>query len=128
MGSILDKLVGKRILGFSITEKIARLIVIAGIAIGLLLVFSVVSRCVGGKTADKQAEVAKEQGQASVGAGQEAMNTVANVAANQAAADAAVASGQSEVRAAPEAEKGRVTVSAACRFKVNANKPECQSK
>lgn len=101
--------------------------VVAGIVI-VVLALLLLSQCNRTKTANKQAEVSQGQGQASVDAGQEALNTVSNVTGNAAATDATVAQGQREVSSAPEAEKGRVTVSAACRFKANKNKPECQPK
>ena len=109
-----------------LSTRIIAMIVGAVLLLGIIL-FGL-SECRAKQTASKQAEVSKEQGQASVGAGQEAMNTVSNVAANVAAADAAVTQGQNDVRGAPEAEKGTASVSAACRFKANKNKPECQPK
>jgi hypothetical protein len=100
---------------------------VAGLALVLVILFGV-NQCRSRQTASKQAEVSQGQGQASVGAGQEAMNTVSNVAGNAAATDATVAQGQGEVRGAPEAGKGAAAVNAACRFKANKNKPECQPK
>lgn len=98
---------------------------------GAVLLFALIlalGECQKARTAKKQAEVSQGQGQASVGAGQEAMNTVSNVSANSAATDATVAQGQGEVRSATEADKGAATVNAACRFKANKGKPECQPK
>lgn len=101
--------------------------IVAGAVLFALVAFGL-NECRARQTASKQAEVSAGQGQASVGAGQEAMNTVSNVAGNAAATDAAVAQGQGEVRGAPEADKGTASVNAACRFKANKNKPECQPK
>ena len=115
-----------KVFGYEIAAKLIAYIV-AGIAI-VVLAALVLSQCSSRKSADKQAEVSKEQGAAAVGAGQEALNTVSNVTSNQAATDASVAQGQGEVRSAPEAQKGQAAVNAACRFKANRNKPECQPK
>lgn len=112
--------------GYKIDAKVIAFVV-GGLAI-VVLVALLLSQCSSTKTANKQAEVSGAQGQASVGAGQEAMNTIANVTSNAAAADQAVTLGQGEVRSAPEADKGKAAVSAACRFKANRNKPECQPK
>jgi hypothetical protein len=107
------------------TRAIA-MIVGAVLLIGVIL-FGL-NQCRARQTASKQAEVSQGQGQASVGAGQEAMNTLSNVAGNVAATDAAVAQGQNDVRGAAEADKGTAAVNASCRFKANKNKPECQPK
>lgn len=112
--------------GYAIGARVILTVVAVALIVGALL-FSL-NRCQSSKTASKQAEVSQGQGQASVGAGQEAMNTVSNVAGNVAAADAAVAQGQNDVRGAPEAAKGTAAVNASCRFKANKNKPECQPK
>lgn len=110
--------------GYQITAKLIAIIV--GVLVAVVLVGITLSQCSSSKTANKQAEVSGAQGQASVGAGQEAMNTVSNVAGNAAATDRAVTQGQGEVRTAPEADKGKAAVNAACRFKANKNKPECK--
>lgn len=112
--------------GYTITAKVVALV--AGAVTIVVLALLLLHQCSSTKTAKKQAEVSAAQGQASVGAGQEALNTVANVAENAAAADASVTQGQGEVRAAPEADKGKAAVNAACRFKANRNKPQCQPK
>lgn len=72
--------------------------------------------------------ISKGQGEATLNSLDEAHNTVANVEANEAATDEAVKQGTSEVRAAPEGQKGAAARNAACRFKANRNKPECQPK
>jgi cell division septation protein DedD len=112
--------------GYEIGAKLIAIVV--GAIVLIAAVSIVLTQCSSSKTAKKQDEVSGAQGQASVSAGQEAMNTVSNVASNQAATDQAVAQGQDEVRTAPEADKGHAAVNAACRFKANRNKPECQPK
>jgi len=108
-------------------ELSARLI---ALVVGILLLIGIVAfaltQCSSRKTAEKQAEVSQGQAGASIGAGAEAGNTLSNVTANVAATDQAVVQGQSEVRAAPEAEKGAAAVNAACRFKANRDKPQCR--
>lgn len=102
---------------------------IAAIILGLfvvgLLIFGV-TQCQQRKSADKREEVAKEQGQASVGAGAEAINTVGNVATSDAETDAAVASGQDAIRKAPEGQKGAATKAAICRLKSYRDAPQCK--
>jgi cell division septation protein DedD len=110
--------------GFS-TRVIA---MIVGTIVIVVLAVLFLSQCSSTLTAKKQSEVSGAQGQASVGAGQVAVNTLSGVSENNAATDTALTQGQGEVRSAPEAEKGRATVNAACRFKANRNKPECQPK
>jgi hypothetical protein len=108
-------------------EIALKLILMAVAALAIVVAASIaLTQCSSSKTAKKQSEVSGAQGQASVGAGQEAMNTIANVSENTAATDKAVTQGQGEVRSAPESEKGKAAVNAACRFKANRNKPECQ--
>ncbi len=114
------------IFGYKIAVRL--LIGIAGVIALIVGVSLFLTQCQSTKTAEKQAEVSAGQGEAAVGAGQEALNTVANVAGNVAATDQAVSQGQGEVRTAPEAGKGAAAVNAACRFKANRNKPECQPK
>jgi hypothetical protein len=80
---------------------------IVGVILIVALAALFLSQCSSTLTAKKQGEVNKEQGQASVGAGQEAMNTLTNVSENVTAADRAVTQGQGEVRSAPETEKGK---------------------
>jgi hypothetical protein len=104
------------------------IIIVAGIILlGLAIVLGL-NQCQERKRADKQAEVSAGQAGASIASGAEAGNTLANVAENAATADQAVAQGQSDVRAAHEADKGSAAVNAACRFKANRNKPQCQPK
>lgn len=92
----------------------------------VLLVIFGVSQCSSRKSADKQAEVSKEQGQASVGAGAEAINTVGNVAAGDAETDASVSAGEAAIRNAPEGQKGNATKAAICRLKSYADTPQCK--
>lgn len=112
------------IFGKEIAKEVIGLVV--GAIVIAVLAFLLLSQCDRRKTADKQAEVSEGQANAAIGAGQEAGNTVANVASNNAGTDQVVTQGQGEVRAAPEADKGTAAVNAACRFKANRNKPECQ--
>jgi type II secretory pathway pseudopilin PulG len=108
-------------------EIATRIIVMVVGAVILLIVASIaLSQCSGRKTADKQAEVAKEQGQASVAAGQEAMNTVSNVAASDKATDDLVGMGQAEIAAATQGTKGKAAKRAACRLKSYVNSPQCR--
>jgi hypothetical protein len=100
------------------------MIVAAVLLIGVILF--AVNSCNSSKRAGKQAEVSREQGQASVGAGEEALNTVGNLAAGDQATDDQVASGQEAIRNAPEGQKGKTTRKVACGFKSAANRPECK--
>ncbi len=79
-----------------------------------------------GKTAKKQAEVSQGQAGASIDAGAEAANTMGNIIALGSETDDAVATGQGEVRAAPEADRGRATVAAACRLRAYRDTPQCK--
>ena len=107
-----------------LSTRIIAMIVGAVLLVGIIL-FGL-SECRARQVADKQAEVSKEQGQASINAGAAAMNTVSNVASNDAATDASVAQGQSEIRNAPEGQKGKTTRNAACRLKAYRDTPECK--
>jgi hypothetical protein len=110
--------------GYEIGARVIAIVVVAAIVVALLLWGPAACRSIFANK--KQAEVSKGQAGASISAGAEATNTLGNVAENAAAADAAVAQGQGEVRAAPEGQKGSATVSAACRFKANRDKPQCK--
>lgn len=102
------------------------------IAAGIFALFIValltfgVTQCQQRQSASKRAEVSKEQGQASVHSGADAINTVGNVAANDAATDAAVAEGQAAIRNAPEGQKGKAARDAACRLKTYRDTPQCK--
>jgi hypothetical protein len=109
-----------------LSTRVIAMIVGAVLLIGIVL-FGL-NECRAKQTAKKQAEVSQGEAGAAIGSGQEAMNTVSNVAGNAAATDATVAQGQNDVRGASEADKGTASVNAACRFKANKNKPECQPK
>lgn len=98
---------------------------VAGILLVGLILFAVNS-CNSGKTAKKQAEVSHEQGQASIGAGAEAVNTTGNVAAGDQATDDVVAQGQDAIRNAPEGQKGHATKAAVCRLKTYRDTPACK--
>lgn len=107
-----------------LTTRLIVMLVAAVLIVGVIL-FGV-NQCQGRKSADKQAEVSREQGQASVGAGQEALNTVSNVAASDASTDASVAQGRAEIGAAAKGQKAIAAKRAACRFKAYANTPQCK--
>lgn len=98
---------------------------ILGLLILAMIVFGV-SQCQSRKSAEKQAEVSKEQGQASVGAGAEAIKTVGNVATSDDATDDAVAAGQDAIRNAPEGQKGNATKAAICKLKSYRATPQCK--
>jgi FtsZ-interacting cell division protein ZipA len=103
--------------------------VIAMIVAGILLVGIILfglNECRARQAASKQAEVSKEQGSASTHAGADAMNTVSNVEANDAATDTAVAAGQAAIRNAPEGQKGQATRSAACALETYRDTPQCK--
>lgn len=97
--------------------------------IAVMLVLAVLfglNECSANPTASKRAEVSKEQGSASTHAGADALNTVGNVASNDAGTDAAVTSGQGAIHAAPQGQKGKVSRNVACGFKSAAGRPECK--
>jgi FtsZ-interacting cell division protein ZipA len=100
------------------------MIVGAVLLVGIIL-FGL-DQCRSRQTASKQNEVSHEQGSASVHAGADAMNTVSNVEANDAATDAAVAQGQAAIRNAPEGQKGAATKSALCQLKTYRDTPQCK--
>lgn len=110
--------------GYEIGAKLIGILIAAVVVVGLLLWGPAACRSIFANK--KQAEVSKGQAGASISAGAEATNTVGNVAENAAVTDSAVTQGQDEVRAAPEGQKGTATVSAACRFKANRDKPQCK--
>jgi predicted lipid-binding transport protein (Tim44 family) len=94
------------------------------LAFVLLLVFSV-SQCKSKKTAQKQAEVAAGQAGAAVESGVVAVETAANVVANDNATDAQVAAAQATIAAAAKGQKGKAARSAACKFKAYKDTPQC---
>lgn len=106
------------------SARVIAMIVGAVLLVGIIL-FGL-NECRARQAADTQAEVSKEQGQASINAGAAAMGTVSNVASNDAATDATVAQGQSEIRNAPEGQKGQAARKAACRLKAYRGTPECK--
>jgi hypothetical protein len=110
---------------YEITARVMRIggIILAIIAAVLFLSWGP-RACMAGKK--KEAEVATGQAGAGVAAGEEAGNTIGNVLEGRRQTDEAVKAGQDEVRAAPEGEKGAAAVNAACRFRANADKPECR--
>lgn len=109
---------------YGISARIIAMIV-GVLAIGGLIFFGV-TQCQSRKIADKQAEVSREQGQASIGAGAEAVNTVGNINDSDRATDETVAAGQQAIRNAPEGQKGHATKAAVCRLKSYANTPQCK--
>ena len=106
------------------TSRLIAIMALAAFVIAALIFGPAACNSIRG--AKKQAEVSSEQGNASINAGAEAVNTIGNVSANAAATDDALDQGRGEVRAAPEGQKGKATVNAACRFKINRDKPACK--
>lgn len=105
----------------------ARLVaMIVGAVLLVALIAFGVTQCQQRKSAGKQAEVSREQGNASIGSGAEAVNTVGNVANSDAATDEAVASGVEAVRNAPEGEKGKAALKALCQMKTYRDTPGCK--
>jgi hypothetical protein len=97
--------------------------------IGLMLIAAFVfgtSQCASRKTAEKQAEVSQGQAGAAIDSGSEAMNTVGNVMTNDAATDALVGMGQTEIAAATQGTKGKAAKRAACRLRAYKDTPQCQ--
>ena len=107
-----------------LTAKVIAYIVGGVLLVGLILF--AVNSCNSGKQAKKQAEVSSEQGNASISAGAEAVNTVGNVASSDAETDAIVAGGQAEIRAAVAGQKGAAAKRAACRLKAYRDTPQCK--
>lgn len=107
-----------------ITRRI--LAIIVGVVMLVLLFGLVLDQCSRKKTAAKQAEVAEGQSGAAVDSGSEAMNTVSNVAASDAATDALVGMGQAEIAAATQGTKGRAAKRAACRLEGYRDTPQCK--
>lgn len=127
MGSVLDKLVGRKIFGRTITESAARLIINALLILVLVGVpVLYLTQCQSTKTEAKKADVAEGQAGAAVDSGAEAMNTVSNVAASDAATDALVGMGQAEIAAATQGSKGKAAKKAACRLKAYRDTPQCK--
>lgn len=106
------------------SRRIIAIAVLIGLVVLALLYGPAACNSIRGSK--KQAEVSREQGNASINAGAEAVNTVGNVSANAQATDDSVAAAEDEVRSAPEGEKGAAGIRAACKFKANKNKPECK--
>lgn len=105
----------------------ARVIVLTLIGIMLVVaLFFGVNQCSSRKTADKQAEVSGEQGNAATHAGAEAANTVGGVMTNDAATDALVGMGQTEIAAATQGTKGKAAKRAACRLNAYRDTPQCK--
>jgi hypothetical protein len=109
---------------YNISTRIIVMLIAGAALIGVIL-FGL-EQCRERQNADKQAEVSKEQGQASIAAGTSAMNTVSNVNSNDAATDATVSEGQASVRNAPEGQKGKAAIAAACRLKAYRDDPQCK--
>lgn len=106
------------------TRRIVAMIV--GAVVIVLLFGLVLDQCSRKKTAGKEAEVAEGQAGAAVDSGAEAMNTVSNVAAADAATDALVGMGQAEIAAATQGSKGKAAKKAACRLKAYRDTPQCK--
>lgn len=111
----------------TLTKTALRAIVFGVIAL-LIAAALIVPGCLSRHKAARDNRVTTGQQGATIEAGEEALNTFGNVMENRAATDAAVAQGRDEVRAAPEGQKGKAGVNAACRFKANRDKPECQGR
>lgn len=110
--------------GYTIAARAIAILVAGALVVAALLWGPAACRSM--KTAGEQAKISKGQAGAAIDSGAEATNTIGNVASNAAATDSTVATGQGEVRAAPEGQKGAATVNAACRFKANRDKPQCK--
>lgn len=104
------------------------IVMIIGAVLLIGLILFAVNSCQSSKSAKKQAEVSKEQGQASIGAGEIAVNTIGNVAASDRATDDAVAAGQDAIRKTPDGLKGAATRREACKLKTYADTPQCKGK
>lgn len=76
-------------------------------------------------TAKQEARVAKGQAGAAIDSGAEAMNTVSNVAASDAASDQAKKDGLDAIRSAPEGQRGDATVRQSCKLRQYANSERC---
>ena len=113
-----------KLFGYEIAAKLVAYI-IGGLLLVGIIVFGV-RQCQSGKVAKKEAEVATGQAGAAIDSGSEAMNTVSNVAAADAATDALVGMGQAEIAAATQGTKGKAAKRAACRLKAYRDTPQCK--
>lgn len=112
------------ILGRKIAAKVVGMVVTAVVIV--LLLTLLLDQCSRKKTAGKEAEVAEGQQGAALDSGSEAMNTVSNVAASDAATDALVGMGQAEIAAASQGSKGKAAKKAACRLRAYVDSPQCK--
>lgn len=110
--------------GYEIGAKAAGFVVMALIVVGFL--FWGPAMCRSNKTAKKQAEVSEGQAGAAINSGAVATETMGNVITNDAATDALVGMGQTEIAAATQGTKGKAARRAACRLKAYQGTPQCQ--
>lgn len=110
---------GRQIAGRLIAMIVGGLFLLGLIGFGL-------NQCQKRKAADKQAEVSEGAAGASIDSGAEAINTVSNVAADDAETDALVAAGQAEIAKAAKGQKGAAAKRAACALKAYRDTPQCK--
>jgi hypothetical protein len=96
--------------------------------LGLLLIvvaFLYLQSCSQNRQQAAQGKVDRGQSGASIQSGTDAMNTMGNVVAGDAATDATVKGGIDEVRAAAEGQRGLAAQRAACRLRAYAGTERC---
>lgn len=96
--------------------------------VALLLLGGILSQCTSLFTTKTENRVLKGQGQAGMSAGQEAMNTVSNVAQADAETDRTVKAATAEVRAAPAGNSNAQAQRGACSMKSYRNTERCNPK
>jgi FtsZ-interacting cell division protein ZipA len=97
-------------------SKVRIILGIAIIALVVLTLFSGVTACQKIFNQKKQLEVVKDQNDASIGSGVEAMNTVSAVANADRDTDKSVKEATNEVRKAPPGNSNDAALRAACRL------------
>lgn len=94
--------------------------------VALVILVLLLTQCGGGDKAT-EAKLATEQGEAAIDAGAVATNTIGGVIANDSATATTVEEGITDVRKAPEADRGLAAQRAACRLRAYRDSERCAS-
>jgi hypothetical protein len=110
--------------GYSIATR--TVVMAVSVLVAALAILFLMNSCQSRKTAAKRAEVSKGQAGAAIDSGVIAVETASNVASNDMATDAQVATAQAEIAAAAKGQKGAAAKRAACRFKAYKDTSQCK--
>lgn len=95
-----------------------------GVALAVAILFGV-TQCQVARTAKTQAGLAKGQTGAAMQSGQDAVETLGNATARDAAVGETVKDGTNEIDRAPEGDRNDAADRATCRMRSYRNQPKC---